>query len=461
MDADTAALVRQIPLFGSLQAGETCLLGNILHEVRFADGALLFSEGDPGGRLYVILSGEVEIVKALGTPDERILAVRRPGDFFGEMSLFEPEGRRTASVRARTRLRLLEMARPDFDRLLREHPTVAYEMMRVLSLRLDQSHTMTIAELREKNRLLAHAYDELKAAQAQIIEKERLEKELETARWIQQSILPRILPGVPGYDLGAILVPARAVGGDLFDLIPLPNHRIGVVIGDVSDKGVPAAIFMALTYSLLRAEAVRWSSPARVLQAANHHLLGMNDTGMFVTVLYGVLDCGQGSFRYARAGHELPFHLTPEGVLVVPERGVGQPLGLFDPPELDEQTVNLEPGATLLLYTDGAADVIDGQGMRFGPERLRELARASLCPSAQRFCDRMWAGLAEYQDTGAQFDDVALVAIRAAESREGADLVEHRPRTQAGARLASPGCCLRATDIPGLGDSFGGVDGRR
>jgi sigma-B regulation protein RsbU (phosphoserine phosphatase) len=174
-----------------------------------------------------------------------------------------------------------------------------------------------------------------------------------------------------------------------------------------------------LTYSLLRAEAVRWSSPVRVLQAVNHHLLAMNDTGMFVTVLYGILDCRQARFTYARAGHELPFHLTPEGMLVVPERGVGQPLGLFDPPDLDEQSVTLEPGATLLMYTDGATDVIDAQGGRFGPARLRELARTSLHPSAQHFCDRVWAGLAEYQGTGAQFDDVALVAIRAKECSEG------------------------------------------
>ena len=415
MTVDKASLIRQIPLFGSLHSAEIGFVGDILHEVRIAAGVLLFREGDRGDRFYIMLDGEVEVVKALGTPDERILAIRRAGEFFGEMSLFEPDGLRTASVRALTPLRLLEMQRSDFDMLLHHRPAVAYEMIRVLSLRLSQSHNATIADLREKNRQLAVAYEELKAAQAQIIEKERLEKELETARWIQQSILPRNLPSVPGYDLGATLVPARAVGGDLFDFISLSPDALGVVIGDVSDKGVPAAIFMALTYSLLRAEAARGASPAQVLQATNRHLLGMNDAGMFVTVLYGVLDCREGRFTYARAGHELPLHLTQAGDVVVPERGLGQPLGLLDSPELDEQSVALEPGAMLLMYTDGATDLTDAQDKRFGPERLREVARASRDGSAQGFCDRLWAALAGYQGSSVQFDDVALVAIHAQE----------------------------------------------
>jgi len=413
MDADKASIIRQVPLFAGLPGTQIGFLASILLQVEVPAGTLLLHEGEPGDCFYLILDGEIDVVKALGTPDERIIANRRAGEFFGEMALFEPGGRRTASVTARSPLRLLQMARADFDVLLQHRPALAYQMIRVLSLRLDQSHNATIADLREKNRQLAQAYEELKAAQAQIIEKERLEKELETARWIQQSILPSRLPSVPGYDLGATLVPARAVGGDLYDFIPLSPDALGVVIGDVSDKGVPAAIFMALTYSLLRAEAARWPSPAQVLQATNRHLLGMNEAGMFVTVLYGVLDCRQARFTYARAGHELPLRLSQAGEVVAPQRGVGQPLALFDSPALDEQSIALEPGDVLLMYTDGATDLTDAQGTRFGPERLREAARASRDGSAQGFCDRLWAALAGYQGGSIQFDDVALVAIRA------------------------------------------------
>lgn len=413
MALDKTSVIQQIPMFSSLPRTEIGFLDRILRRVEIPTGTLLFREGDRGDRLCIILEGEILVIKAKDTPDERIIATRHSGEFFGEMSLMDPDGLRTASVVAHTPLVLLEMARVDFDTLLHERPTMACEMMRVLSLRLDESHNATIASLREKNRELSQAYEELKAAQAQIIEKERLEKELETAHWIQQSILPGTLPLLPGFDLGAFLIPARAVGGDLFDFIPLGPEKLGIVIGDVSDKGVPAAIFMALTYSLLRAEAARWPSPAQVLQAANRHLLDMNESGMFVTVLYGVLDCGQCRFTYARAGHELPLHLSRDGQEREAAKGLGQPLGLFESPPLDEQSIVLEPGDLLLLYTDGATDLTNEQGSRLGRDRLREMVQASPEDGAQAICDHTWAAMAEYQAESPQFDDVALVAIRA------------------------------------------------
>ena len=136
---------------------------------------------------------------------------------------------------------------------------------------------------------------------------------------------------------------------------------------------------------------------------------------MFVTVLYGVLDCREGHFRYARAGHDLPLQISPEGDIVIPPRGVGQPLGLFEGPLLDEQSICVEPGAWLLMHTDGATDLKDPQGDRFGPERLRAAAQAIRDNSAQAFCDGLWAALAEHQADAMQFDDVALVAIHAKE----------------------------------------------
>ncbi len=237
METNRTALIRQVPLFASVRGTETQFLAEVLREVEIAAGSLLFREGEPGSSFDIIVDGQVEIIKALGTAEERLLAVRGPGDFFGEMSLLDPDGRRTASVRARTDLRLLTMARPDFDTLLQHRPALAYEMVRVLSLRLRESDNATIADLRAKNRELAQAYADLKAAQAQIVEKEKLEQELRTAHWIQQSILPREFPRLDGFDFGARMEPARAVGGDLFDFIPLGRDRVGVVIGDVSDKG--------------------------------------------------------------------------------------------------------------------------------------------------------------------------------------------------------------------------------
>jgi len=413
MQQDLSSIIRQVPLFSRLDSPEIGLLTTILHERQIPAGTLLFREGDAGDRFYVILDGEVSVIKALGTSDELLIATRRAGEFFGEMSLIEPDGLRTASIRAATSLRMLEMARSDFDAMIHQCPALGCGIIRVLSLRLNEAHNATIANLREKNRQLSQAYEELKAAHAQIIEKERMEKELETARWIQQSILPPTLPRLPGFDLGALLTPARAVGGDLYDLFPIGPDHLGVVIGDASDKGVPAAIFMALTYSLLRAEAPRWASPAQVLKSVNGLLDGMNSSGMFVTVLYGVLDCTRHRFTYARAGHELPVHVGPTGEARAITQGIGMPLGLVPFPAFDEQSLAIEPGDVLLLYTDGATDLTNAQGEHLGRERLQELVQANCGASAQAICDSLWTAMADYKGATPQFDDVALVAIQA------------------------------------------------
>ena len=414
METHRIALIRKIPLFAALRDTETEFLAEILRGVEIPAGTLLFREDEPGASFDILVDGQVEIIKALGTPDERLLAVRGPGDFFGEMSLLDPDGLRTASVRARTPLRLLEMARADFDAVLQHRPALAYEITRGLSLRLRESDNATIADLREKNRELAQAYADLQVAQAQIIEKEKLEQELRTAHRIQQSILPSELPRLPGYDFGALIMPARSVGGDLYDFIPLGGGRLGIAVGDVSDKGVPAAIFMALTRSLLRAEATRVASPRRALERVNQLLLDMNDEGMFVTLLYGILDAKHGTFAYARAGHELPLLLGPDGSVRLAERGQGTPLGLFENAALDEQVIPVPRGSTLLLYTDGATDITGPEGELFGLERLQVLAQAALSgPTAQAFCGEIWRGLTTYQGSSSQDDDVALVAIRA------------------------------------------------
>lgn len=414
MTADHLYLIKQIPLFAGLGDAELHYLADILSEMNIPAGQLLFQEGDPGDCFYVILSGNVEILKALGTPDERLLNTRGPGEFFGEMSLLDPDGRRTASVRTAVPTQLLVMARSDFDALLQYRPALAYEMVRVLSLRLRESDNAAIADLRQKNRELAQAYADLKAAQAQIIEKEKLEQDLRTAHWIQQSILPHELPRLASFNFGALMMPARAVGGDLFDFIPLDDDRIGVAIGDVSDKGVPAAIFMALTLSLLRAEATRADSPRRALERVNRLLIDMNQAGMFVTLLYGVLDRKQGDFCYVRAGHELPLLFSPDGTVALAPRGHGVPLGIFNNAPLDEQCIPLPPGGAILLYTDGATDITGPEGVLHGLERLQALAQAALNGrDAQALCDEIWRGLTVYQGTSNQDDDVALVAIRA------------------------------------------------
>lgn len=400
-------------LFGSLSASELEHLTQGLAERRLPADAILIREGEPGDRAYLIVDGELEIIKSLGEQGERLMAVLGAGEFIGEMSLLNPDQPRTASARTRGPARLLEMTPADFDRLLRRNPVLMYEVARELSRRLRDSDNATIRDLREKNRQLTIAYEELKAAQAQIIEKEKLEHELDMARQIQESLLPHTLPPLAGFDFGVRMLPARAVGGDFYDFIPLGKDRLGLVVGDVCGKGVPSALVMAMTRSLLRPSAGRNRSALQVVRAVNHHLLDMNESGLFVTVLYGILDQPTRQFTYVRAAHETPLVFDASGALLPVPRGLGQPLGLFDEAEMEELTLAVPPGGTLILHSDGAPDALDRDDVAFGKERLAEAAQAHLDLPAQALCNRLLDILNTYRGTAPQHDDITLVVVKA------------------------------------------------
>jgi len=406
-------LVRWVPGFASLPAHELQGLTAALRPELFPANTLLFREGDSGERLDVLLDGQVEILKALGTDGERLLGVRGPGSFIGEMSLFDREGLHTASVRSRTAVSVLSMARSELAGLLSRQPGLAYDLIRTMSQRLDESENLTIHDLLEKNRLLRRAYDELKAAQAQLVEKERLEAELQVARSIQRSFLPRTAPRLPGYDLGMLIEPVSSVGGDLFDYVPLKGDRLGIAIGDVSGHGVGAALFMALTFSLLRGEASRGAAPARVLRNVNRLLLDMNDSDMFVTMLYGILDGPGREFSYARAGHPLPLLTDARGSPIDPAVGVGQPLGLFGDVLLDEQAVTIPPGGRLMLFTDGSTEASDADGCFFGQDRLCDTLRQAQGASAQELCQAAYDAVRSFCGASAPEDDILFVAVQA------------------------------------------------
>jgi sigma-B regulation protein RsbU (phosphoserine phosphatase) len=407
-------LISQVPLFSTLTRAEIHHLAQTMRPCELAAGKLLFEEGEKGERFYILIDGEVEIIKALGTPEERLLTVRGAGTFIGEMSLILRDGLRTASVRALTPARLLEMTRAEFDDLIQRQPVLAYEMVRVLSERLDESQNATIDDLRKKNIQLTQAYLELEAAQSQIIEKEKLERELEVAREIQLGILPRSLPQYPGIVFDARITPTRAVGGDFYDFIPLGNKRIGIAVGDVSDHGVASALFMALTVTLLRAEARRPEPLPQVLQNVNRQLLGMNEADMFVTILYGELDYSTRQFNYVRAGHELPLVLDGRGEFLPQNQGRGMPLGLFENPDLDQQTLVLGANDTLLLYTDGATDAFDPHGERFGQERLRSALRDARQSSVEDICQRLLSRIESHSADAPQYDDITLLSLHIA-----------------------------------------------
>lgn len=405
-------IISRVPLLASLPPEEIDFLAATLSSREVSAGTVFLHEDTTGDRLYIVLEGQVEIIKALGTEAERSLGLRGPGAFLGEMSLLNEGHLATASVRANTTLQLVEITRSDFDALLQRQPSLTRSLLQVLSARLTESENVTIRDLREKNRQLASAYAELQAAQAQLIEKEKLEAELRIAREIQRSILPKTKPQVPGLDFGMLIEPMLSVGGDFFDFLLLDEDHVGLVMGDVSNHGVPAAIFMALTYSLMRVGAARGNSPGEVLHLVNRQLLDMNAAGMFVTMLYGVLERSTRRFEFARAGHDLPLIIDARREPVPLTPGVGQFLGIFPEPYIDEQCTTLPPHGLVLMYTDGITETRNSSGEMFGVEGLEAVLRSGHNPTAQAACEAVLAEARAFNDYGPQQDDIAVMALR-------------------------------------------------
>lgn len=413
--SDQAALIARIPLFAGLPHADLERLAETLHPCEFEAGTLLIREGESDEHFYILLDGKAEVIKALGTPDERQLAIRPQGTLFGEMSLFDPQGRHTASVRALTHASVLEMTRQDFDLMLHRRPTLAYDMVRQMSRRLEETENTTILELRDKNQLLTQAYEELKAAQAQLVIKERLEKELDIARQIQDSILPESIPELEGFDIAALTIPARAVGGDYYDFIPINRHRFGLVIGDACDKGIPAALFINLTNSLVHIEAPRNPSPEATLQLVNRHLLEMSHSGMFVTLLYGILDIS-GRFDYCRAGHPYPLVLDANQRLVETTSSPGMALGIINDIELDAQSVAIPPGGMVVIYSDGLSEALDADDNQYGTDRLaKELSTVGPL-NASQVCTHIWNRVQEFAGGQTQSDDFTVIVIKRSEA---------------------------------------------
>jgi CRP-like cAMP-binding protein len=269
-------IIRQVPLFANLPDKEVARLATTLRRTGFAAGSVLFREGERADRFYIVFRGKIAMIQGLGTADERILTERGPGEFIGEQNLFSDDRFRSESARAEENCLLLELTRGHFDALLRRNPMLTYEMLRLQSVRLREAGNAAMQELRQYNQELARAYAELREAQARCAEQEALERELRVAHDIQTRMLPAELPRLPCYDIGARSIPSKMVGGDFFDVFRLDSDRLGIAIGDVSGKGIPAALVMGLTCALLRVEAYHAASPEEVVRNLNRHLMERN-----------------------------------------------------------------------------------------------------------------------------------------------------------------------------------------
>ncbi len=247
--------------------------------------------------------------------------------------------------------------------------------------------------------------------QQEMVVRERLQTEVQLARQIQQTFIPQSLPTHDSWQFAARWRTARQVGGDFYDVIELPNGNFGLFIADVADKGMPAALFMALTRTLVRAAVNEMNSPAEVLRRVNDQLLPDTQQGMFVTAVYGVLDTTLGTFTYVNAGHNPPFWVKGSGEIAKLTR-TAVALGVLDQPFMEERTISLEVGDNLLLYTDGLTEAFSPDGSLFGDSRLMDALISIQKHTADEVLVLVEHRLNEFIETVPLGDDLTMLSVK-------------------------------------------------
>jgi len=247
----------------------------------------------------------------------------------------------------------------------------------------------------------------------------RMQQELDVAQTIQASFLPDGSPHIPGCSVATYWQAARQVGGDFYDFLPLDDDKWGIAIADVADKGVPAALFMALSRTILRAVAFSHNDPAYVLARANEIIAREARSDLFVTVFYGVWDPATERFTYANAGHNPPLLMQPNGAFQ-PLLGHGMALGILPEALMKSHSIALRPGETIIFYTDGVTEALNEDFDEFGLERLQVAARAAARQPAAAIVRQITDNIRDHTGQTAQFDDMTLIVLKRLGGKAGA-----------------------------------------
>lgn len=254
------------------------------------------------------------------------------------------------------------------------------------------------------------AYDDART------DREILDRELRVAQRIQRTLV--LLTGIDadGWEIESDYRPARSIGGDFFDVFPLLDptrpRQLGIVIADVSGKGIAAALLMAFVRPVMRSALDRSGDPVQALELTNRILVEERRTGLFVTILAGVLELDTGRFTFANAGHEMPLLVPGDGSPSGWVEGGGPLVGMFAQLNLTAETVTIQPGDRLVLYTDGITDAASPAGARLGVERFRELAGATHAGDAEDTCRTVIDSVLAFQGDAEAADDLALLVLR-------------------------------------------------
>ncbi|MFQ5945234.1 MAG: PP2C family protein-serine/threonine phosphatase [Anaerolineae bacterium] len=403
--------LRDLPFLAGLDQADLQAIAAVARLRSYGAGEVIFREGDRGDEFFVVSSGQVEVVKSIDTEEEQVLDAYERGDFFGEMALLE-DRHRSATARAVQGSQLLAIPGDAFERQLQRHPAGLYALTKELSSRLRDTGSLVISRLRDKNRALTDAYEDLKAAQAELLRRERIERDLQLAQGIMDSLIPQEFPEFEGVSLAARIVPAREIGGDFYEAIKLDEDHLGVFICDVVGKSIAAALFVAVARGLILAETERTRSPRTALLRIHRLLLRAAEATSFITMFYGVLDRKVGALRYARAGHEPPILFKGDTAETQILNAPGTLLGILPEVSLEEEEVPFEPGDLLVLYTDGLTEAADPRGEFFGRTRLEELIATTNHLTLEALCQNIVESAVSFQGTAERHDDMAVLAVR-------------------------------------------------
>jgi len=244
------------------------------------------------------------------------------------------------------------------------------------------------------------------------VEKGRMERELQLAREVQTRLLPRDLPHLVGWDFAALWQPARETAGDFYDFIYLGQEQIGVVIADVSDKGMPAALYMALARSIIRSCVLSTTSPAEAITQANQLICTDSTYGTFVTLFYAQINPITNEIIYVNAGHNPPLYFCAAQDELIRLTRTGIALGFDEIAKYNQQSIELNPGDFVLFYTDGITEAIDDQEQEFGEERLQAVLFDQRHSSTTGICQVLEQSIQSFIGTNAPFDDITIVIVK-------------------------------------------------
>jgi len=423
-------LVRDHPLFASLSGDAVDVLVKASRLLRFEPGQLIVRQGDPSDAVYFVIAGEAEVLvdTAYGP-----VQVARLSDnmLFGEIGVFAGL-KRTATVRARGLTRALRIERDCILELGRRNPDLLLVIINELGLRMDKvnravgfyTHALGALERHDFDPAildeLLHPVSELvpfaesfRRLAQQIILKRVQHDEMANAALIQRAMLPPPLPADScggRVELHAEMQPAREVGGDFYDFFVIDRDRLGLAIGDISGKGVPASLFLAITRTVIRLVARAHDDLATGIGRANELLSAENASSMFATVFYGVLDCATGALTYCNCGHNPPMVVRADG-RSEPLAGTGLPLAMLPEATYAQRSITLAPGDRIVLYTDGVSEAHNADDVEFGDARLAAAIKEFRGGSARELVEGILHRVAEFSQGVPQSDDRACLAL--------------------------------------------------